>query len=190
MTEDEPLHLVVRRCTGCAEVLRARVRADGADVADAMWVAEGLAKVAACPRCERRTLGTLYAAAVWDGATMWFASFMMLSVVAAIIGVGFLGSGLVAGVGFGIAFAIGAVSGVRKARRTIRNIHTDAAERVFWFFCVECKKGIDEGREAWMTCERCHRGVHEACAMAHATSHVALTAYRGSTSSKEILRPG
>jgi hypothetical protein len=175
--------LVIRRCKGCGEDLRARVFAAGADRADAQWVADGLANVTACPRCEKRALGTLYGAALWDGGTMWFATFAMLSVLAAIVGVGFLGSGVIAGAGMAVAFAAGVVSGVRKARTTMQSIQEDADERVFWFFCAECKKGIDEVREPFMTCERCHRAVHEACGVAHATSHVALTAYRGSSSS-------
>jgi hypothetical protein len=170
--------LVLRRCKGCGESLRARVRAEGADRADAEWVAEGLSKIAACPRCERRALGTLYGAAIWDGATVWFATFVALSVVAGIIGAGFLGSGVVAALGVGLAFVAGTSVGVRKARATMSVIHADAAERVFWFFCVECKKGIDEGREPFMTCERCHRAVHAACGVTHAAGHVALTAYR------------
>jgi hypothetical protein len=182
VTPDAPL-LVVRRCKGCDEVLRARVRAEGADVDDARWVAEGLSNIAACPRCERRALGRLYGAAVWDAATLWFATFVALSVVAGIVGAGFLGSGIAAAVGIAIAFVAGASVGVKKGRATLKSIREDAADRVFWFFCVECKKGIDDGREAWMTCERCNRGVHEACSMAHAASHVALTAYRGSSSS-------
>lgn len=179
----EPPLVVVRRCKGCGEDLRARVRAEGADADDARWVAEGLSKIAACPSCERRALGMLYAAALWDGATLWFATFVGLSVVAGIIGAGFLGSAVAAAIGIGIAFVAGGFFGLRKGRATLASIREDAAERVFWFFCVECKKGIDDGREAWMTCERCHRAVHEPCAMAHAGSHVALTAYRGKSSS-------
>lgn len=175
--------LVHRRCKGCGEDLRARVHARGADRDDAQWVAEGLSNIAACPRCERRALGTLYGAAIWDGATLWFATFVALSVASGIIGAGFLGSGLVAAIGVGLAFVAGVSVGVRKARATMTSIRADAAERVFWFFCVECKKGIDEAHDPFMTCERCHRGVHEACAMTHAASHVALTAYRGSSSS-------
>jgi hypothetical protein len=175
--------LVLRRCQGCGEDLRARVRAEGADIDDARWVAEGLSKIAACPRCERRALGMLFGAAMWDGFTMWFATFIALSVVAGIIGAGFLGSGVATAIGIGLAFVAGIAFAVRKARTTTRSIRQDAADRVFWFFCVECKKGIDEARESWMTCERCNRAVHEPCAMAHATSHVALTAYRGSSSS-------
>lgn len=182
MIPESPL-VVVRRCHGCGEVLRARVRAEGADVDDARWVAEGLSKIAACPRCERRALGTLYGAAVWDAATLWLATFLALSIVAGIIGAGFLGSAVAAAIGLGLAFVTGVSVGVRKGRATMKSIREDAADRVFWFFCVECKKGIDDGREPWMTCERCHRAVHEPCAMAHASSHVALTAYRGSSSS-------
>jgi hypothetical protein len=159
------------------------VRAEGADLDDARWVAEGLSKIAACPRCERRALGMMFGAAIWDGFMMWFATFTGLTVLAGIIGAGFLGSGVAAAIGIAIAFVTAVPLGIRKARATTKSIREDANERVFWFFCVECKKGIDDGREPWMTCERCNRAVHETCAMGHATSHVALTAYRGSSSS-------
>jgi hypothetical protein len=187
VSHDAPL-LVLRRCKGCGEELRARVHAVGADVDDALWVAEGLSKIAACPRCESQALGTLFGAAIWDGATLWFATFVSLSLVAGLIGAGFLGSGIAAAIGVALAFVTALSVGVRKGRATIMSIREDANERVFWFFCVECKKGIADGREPWMTCERCHRAVHEPCAMAHVTSHVALTAYRGSSSSEEIPR--
>lgn len=159
------------------------MRANGADHADALWIAEGLSKTAACPRCEHRGRGTVLAAALWDGFTRGFAIFVVLAVVAGVIGAGFLGSSLAATAGLTMAFAVAASRGVAKARATLRNVHEDASERVFWFFCAECKKGIDDAGEPWMTCERCARAVHEPCAMAHAAGHTALTAYRGSSTS-------
>ena len=127
----------------------------------------------------------MIAAAVWDGFTRGFAIFVVLAVVAAVIGAGFLGSSLAATAGLTIAFAVAASRGVAKARATLRNVHEDASERVFWFFCMECKKAIDDPGDAWMTCERCHRAVHAPCAMAHAAGHTALTAYRGSSTNAE-----
>lgn len=174
---------VVRKCSRCGEELRARVRAYGADHADAKWVAEGFARTAPCPRCEKSGLATLTGAALWDGFRWWFSTSVALSVVAAIIGAGFLGSTIVATIGVVLACVFGIFVGVRKGRATVDEIRADASSRVFWFFCVECKKGIVDGRDAWMTCERCSRAVHEPCAMAHASSHVAMTAYRGSASS-------
>lgn len=54
--------------------------------------------------------------AVWDGATLWFATFVSAAVVAGVVGAGIL---------------------VRKARATMTSIREDAAERVFRFFCAE-----------------------------------------------------
>lgn len=182
MSHEEAL-LVVRRCKGCGEELRARVRAHGADRDDAIWIAEGLSNIAACPRCERRAIGRLYGAALWDGFGWFFASFVAMSIVSAILGAGFLGSGVITLIGIGLAFLASVSLGAHKAKSTMASIYGDAAQRVFWHFCTQCKKGIVDGRDAWMTCERCHCAVHEPCAMEHATSHVALTAYRGSSSS-------
>ena len=182
MSSNAPV-VVGRRCSACGTQLRALVRAEGADLEDVRWVAEGLSKIAACPSCEKRALGRLYGAAIWDAGTMWFGSFVGLSLVAVILGAGFLGSMTVVGVGVALAFVAGGYVGIRRGRATLNSIREDAADRVFWFFCVECKKGIDQTSEAFMTCERCNRAVHEPCAMAHAASHTTLTAYRGSSSS-------
>src|SRR5688572_30342667 len=83
---------VTRRCKGCRNDVRARVRAEATASAEAAFFvrreaardravqrahddarreAETLARLAACPRCGRRENARLVGMAIWDGLMMF-----------------------------------------------------------------------------------------------------------------------
>jgi hypothetical protein len=168
---------VGRRCKGCGEELRARVFAEGADEREAIWLANGFAKVAACPRCNGRALGLLFGAAAWDAVRV-SAAVLLAAIVSTILLRLIVGSGTFAVITFALVVVAGMIAGVRTASRTIRATQREAASRVFWLFCEHCRVGVRDANELWTACEHCSKSVHEHCALDHVSTH-AGTAYRG-----------
>lgn len=168
---------VGRRCKGCGEELRARVSAEGADEREAIWLANGFAKVAECPRCKRRALGLLFGAAVWDAVRVSTAV-LLAAIVPGILSLLIVGSGTFTVITFALVVVAGMIAGVRTASRTVRATQREAASRVLWLFCEHCRVGVSDANEPWTACEHCSKSVHEHCAMDHVSTH-AGTAYRG-----------
>jgi hypothetical protein len=193
--------VVVRVCKRCRGKFRARVHAEGGGAAqapffiggtaaaqraqqratdDAQGYAEGLARIAACPGCAHRERGRLVGAAIWDGILLFLVIVLFGGAATLIITmIAFESPPVSTASGAGVV-ALGLWSGIRKGRRTLHGEQVTADKMVLWFFCAGCRKKISQKEDAqpWSTCTHCARAVHEGCAPDHATTHVAVSAYR------------